>query len=248
MWKILSTNLLTYNWYSSNSNLNRILSVPQKIDYAIKQIPDEDMSSAITTYGTAVRSDFIVNYVNYIPETPSSWEWQWDLDPESGISAMWDSETWWAIVECFYYEVAWPTEFTLVTLDSAQKTSVLNVYTNSVVPAMNSLWFIESTYKPDISWWISALLQWDNWKWYWMTAASRDWGVFYYVPFELDSDFSFIKIWTPGSAPTSGSSNYYNIIYLFWQYWPQSWAVSAVVDWVTTVNELWGYIAWLLWY
>ena len=111
MWKILSTNLLTYNWYSSNSNLNRILSVPQKIDYMIKQIPGESTFLPVLTYGTAIRSDFVVNYTNYIPEVPSSWEWKWMLDPGE-IAAMWDQETWWAIVECYYYEVAWPSTFT----------------------------------------------------------------------------------------------------------------------------------------
>ena len=247
MWKILSTNLLTYNWYSSHSNLNRILSVPQKIDYVIKQIPDDDMSSAVTTYGTAIRSDFIVNYANYIPEVPSSWEWQWKLDP-GDISAMWDLETWWAIVECYYYEVAWPTEFTLVTLDSTQKTSVLNVYTNTVVPEMNKLWYLEYGYQPNPYRWINALLQWDDWQWYWMAAATKDWSTFDYVPFELASDFLFRKLWTPDAAPTGSSPNYYNITYVFWENGPKDWAVSQLVSWVTTVNELWEYIAWLLWY
>lgn len=245
MWKILSTNLLTYNWYNSSQLFNKILSVPKKFDYKIVQKSfDAGRPWDITTRWTRIYEDNMT-WNSYIPNLPSSYwnNWVFSWMPSPVIDP-----TWWMEIEVYYAYQSWPTEFELITLDSAQKTSVLNVYTNSVVPAMNSLWFIESTYKPDISWWISALLQWDNWKWYWMTAASRDWGVFYYVPFELDSDFSFIKIWTPGSAPTSGSSNYYNIIYLFWQYWPQSWAVSAVVDWVTTVNELWEYIAWLIWY
>lgn len=247
MWKILSTNLLTYNWYNSSRKFNKILSVPKKIDYMIKQVPGESTFLPVLTYGTAIWEDFINNYVNYIPEVPSSWEWQWELNPWD-IAIHSDSVTWWAQLECYYTEVAWPTEFTLVTLDSTQKASVLNVYTNSIIPAMNNLWYNQYAYKPDTYYWLNALLQWDNWKWYWMAAATPDWSAWYYVPFELESDFSFIRIWTPDTAPTGNNPNYYNIIYVFWDNAPQAWAVSQLVSWVTTVNELWQYIAWLLWY
>jgi len=40
----------------------------------IKQIPGESTFLPVLTYGTAIYTDFINNYVDYIPEVPSSWE------------------------------------------------------------------------------------------------------------------------------------------------------------------------------
>lgn len=245
MWKILSTNLLTYNWYSSRQLFNRILSVPKKFDYKIVQKSfDAGRPWDITTRWTRIYEDNMT-WDSYIPNLPSSywnnWIFSWmpapDIDP-----------TWWMEVEVYYTHQSWPTEFTLVTLDSNQKAGVLNVYTNTVVPEMTKLWYLEYAYQPNPYRWINALLKWDDWQWYWMAAATNDWSNWYYIPFELASDFSFHKIWTPDAAPTGSSPNYYNIIYVFWEDGPQDWAVSQLVSWVTTVNELWEYIAWLLWY
>lgn len=246
MWKILSTNLLTYNWYSSSQLFNKILSVPKKFDYKIVQKSfDWERPWDITTRWTRIYEDNMT-WDGYIPNLPSSywnnWILAWTSEP------IIDTATWWMEIRVAYTYQSWPTEFTLATLDSTQKTTVLNVYNNSVIPAMNELWYNQYAYQPNTTYWFNALLQWDNWKWYWMVAASTDWSTYDYVPFELESNFSFNEIWTPDTAPTGSDPNYYNINFVFWDDGPKDWAISKLVNWVTTVNELWEYIAWLLWY
>lgn len=227
MWKILSTNLLTYNWYNSSRNFNKILSVPKKIDYSVRQIPGESTFLPVLTYGTAIENDFIVNYVNYIPEVPSSWEWQWTLNPED-IAIHSDSVTWWAMLECYYRKNTWPSTFTFWSAPVATDftSQIQSWHSGCNVPEGQ----------------VKYTLAWDDWYYYCTVPWTPNWSDMNLECIKLDNTMtpiahnSVATSWW-WSAENASVQTFYSWYSGAMSYWTQ-YVDPSIVDYQT----LWEWI------
>lgn len=111
MWKILSTNLLTYNWYNSSTTFDKILSVPKKLKYKITQ----KKSSYDTSWNTRpwnIITSWIttVSHImpGMIPELPSWYKWWYLCD---SLEEHTDPQTWWLWMDVWYCYSSVPTWF-----------------------------------------------------------------------------------------------------------------------------------------
>lgn len=111
MWKILSTNLLTYHWYNSSTTLDKILSVPKKLKYKITQKQSQyDKSWEARPWDIATSWITTSPHITQImiPDLPSWYKW-WRLC-DSLVENI-DPQTWWLWMDVWYCYSSAPTWF-----------------------------------------------------------------------------------------------------------------------------------------